>query len=387
MNKTTIQTSPLSRALHAVVLPMLAAAADTVPAQGSTTLYGIVDNGLVYTHRHEGNGPHFALVSGSLSGSRWGIKGSEPLGNGMSAAFQLENGLNLNTGRMNQGQRLFGRQSYFGLKTASGHAVFAGRMYDPLTDLVQPLQGDGYLGQTFSSPGDVDNADSSARVNHAVKWTSPSWNGLRAEALYGFGGVAGSPGSGQSYSAAASYARGRFALAGGYLHIDRGNAAASKRGVSSADSLFNSAVNAAYVSAKSIDIVRVASSYAFSAITIGGYYSDSRYAADAASHFTRTQVYRNASVYGVWQATAAVLAELGYDFLRASGDSSARYHQISLAGTYALSKRSDLYGVLGYTHASGSNGHGAAQGVIGATGVDAGGPSQARANLGVRHRF
>jgi len=30
---------------------------------------------------------------------------------------------------------------------------------------------------------------------------------------------------------------------------------------------------------------------------------------------------------------------------------------------------------------------GAAQGVIGATGVDAGGPSQARANLGVRHRF
>jgi predicted porin len=73
-------SSTCKAALRAAVLPMLAAAAnadaDAAPAQGSTTLYGIVDNGLVYTHRHEGSGPHFALVSGSLSGSRWGIKGS-----------------------------------------------------------------------------------------------------------------------------------------------------------------------------------------------------------------------------------------------------------------------------------------------------------------------
>ncbi|TKC83039.1 porin [Trinickia terrae] len=159
------------------------------------------------------------------------------------------------------------------------------------------------------------------------------------------------------------------------------------RGASSADSLFNSAVNAAYASAKSIDIVRVAANYAFSDVTLGGYYSDSRYAADAASRFTRTQVYRNAPVYGVWQATAAVLMELGDNFLKASGDSSARYRQVSLAGAHALGKRTDLYGVLGYTHASGSNGLGAAQGAVGATSVDAGGPSQARANLGIRHRF
>ncbi|RAG31246.1 porin, partial [Burkholderia multivorans] len=93
-------------------------------------------------------------------------------GGGAAALFQLENGFNAVNGRLNQGGRLFGRQSHAGLRTPGGHAVVVGRLYDPLTDLVQPLQGDGYLGQTFSTPGDVDNADASARLNHALKWSS-----------------------------------------------------------------------------------------------------------------------------------------------------------------------------------------------------------------------
>ncbi|CAN7805306.1 porin [Paraburkholderia hospita] len=133
-----------------------------------------------------------------------------------------------------------------------------------------------YLGQTFTTPGDVDNADSSARFNNALKWASPSWYGLNGELMYGFGGVAGSVVSGQTYSAALSYGQGGFTFAGGYLHMDRGNPTLSTRGTASSDTLFNSSVNAAYASAKAIDVWRVATQYAFSAVTVGAYYSDSR---------------------------------------------------------------------------------------------------------------
>ncbi len=66
---------------------------------------------------------------------------------------------------------------------------------------------------------------------------------------------------------------------------------------------------------------------------------------------------------------------------------SARYHQGSVGVDYLLSKRTDVYSVLSYTHAAGQNGSGNAQAVIGATVIDAGKASQVRFNVGLRHRF
>ncbi|WP_232448471.1 porin [Burkholderia ubonensis] len=372
-------TAPAGAAL------VLIAAADVHAS--SVTLYGIVDTSFVYTRNSGGTPDRIELQSGSLSGSRIGLKGVEQLGGGAAAVFQLENGLNAGTGQMNQGRRLFGRQSHVGLRSAGGHMIVVGRLYDPLTDLVQPLQGDGYLGQTFSTPGDVDNADASARFNHAVKWTSPRAGGLQASAMAALGGVPGAAGSGLSHGAALAYRRGPFAAAAGYLHVDLGNPAHVRRGASSADSLFNSAVNAAYASAAAVRIVRVAAQYTFGAVTAGGYYSDARYLPDGASLFGRAQHYRNVSIHGVWQATPELNAVLAYNYLHASGDSSARYRQLSAGAACLLSKRTDLYAMVGYAHATGSNGSGSAQAVVGATGVDAGGPSQLRVNAGLRHRF
>ena len=68
------------------------------------TLYGIVDNGLLYKHsKVETNGvstktDSFALESGISSPSRFGIKGFEDLGNGMTVSFKLENGFNADDG-------------------------------------------------------------------------------------------------------------------------------------------------------------------------------------------------------------------------------------------------------------------------------------------------
>ncbi|MXN76051.1 porin [Burkholderia sp. 4701] len=374
----------LAASAVATGIALLATQAD---AQSTVTLYGIVDTGVMFIHNSGGHATQIAMASGNLSGSRFGLKGNEDLGGGLKAVFQIENGFNAANGKLGQGNRMFGRQAYVGLSGNGWGTVTLGRQYDPLIDLVQPVQGDNWLGGFFSSPGDIDNADNSVRINNSIKWSSPNWSGMQLAAMYSFGGVAGSVGSGQSYSGAASYSTGPVALAAGYLHIDNGNATLSSRTTTSADSLFNSSVNNAYASARSINIARAGGSYALGPVTLGGYYSFSQYNPDASSTFTKSEKYHNGEVYAVWQVSPALQAQVGYDYMKSTGDSSARQHQFSIGADYFVSKRTDFYAVAAYAHAMGSNGAGAAQAVIGSVDVDAGSNKQALVVVGMRHKF
>lgn len=177
------------------------------------------------------------------------------------------------------------------------------------------------------------------------------------------------------------------ALAAGYLHIDNGNATLSSRTTTSADSLFNSSVNNAYASARSINIARAGGSYALGPVTLGGYYSFSQYNPDASSTFTKSEKYHNGDVYAVWQVSPALQAQVGYDYMKSTGDSSAKQHQFSIGADYFVSKRTDFYAVAAYAHAMGGNGAGAAQAVIGSVDVDAGSNKQALVVVGMRHKF
>ena len=172
-----------------------AAIAGSAHAQTSVTLYGTIDTSLTYVNHADGSKNLWALGNssdGNLSGSRWGLKGAEDLGGGLKAIFQLESGFNPSTGSSAQGGRLFGRQAYVGLTAEQYGSLTLGRQYDPLIDLVQGITEDNYFGSVFATPGDVDNYDNSFRVNNAVKYTTPVWNGLQAAAMYSFGGIAGS---------------------------------------------------------------------------------------------------------------------------------------------------------------------------------------------------
>jgi predicted porin len=346
-------------------------------AQNSVTLYGIVDNGIEYIHNSGGHSSQLEMVSGTEQGSRFGLKGSEDLGGGLKAIFQIENGFNGTNGR----------QAYVGLTGDSWGTVTLGRQYDPLIDLVQPIQGDNFLGGSFTTPGDVDNADNSVRVNNAVKWASPNWSGITVETEYSFGNVAGSTGSGQTYSAAAAYNHNALTLAAGYFHIDNGNASLSTRGTTSSDSFFNSSVNNAYASSRSINIARAGGSYVLGAFTLGGYYSFSQYNPDAASTFKTAEKYQNGEVYAVWAITPTLQAQVGYDYLKSHGDSSAKQNQFTIATDYNLTKRTDVYAVAAYALASGHNGAGVAQAVIGSNDVDSGSNKQALVVFGIRHKF
>ena len=355
-------------------------------AQSTITLYGILDAGIGYIHNSGGQSSQWKMSTGNVAENEWGLKGTEDLGGKMSAIFDVESGFDIASGQMHEGNRLFGRQAWVGISTPTYGTVTLGRQYDAMTDVVQPITADSFSG-IWATPGDVDNYDDSARFDNAVKWVSPTWSGIALEAMYAFGGIAGATGSGQVYSGGASYTGGQLSLAAGYLHVNNGNATLSSRGTSASDSFFNSAINSAYESANSISIARVAAQYVIGQVTAGVAYSYSDYAPDGASTFTRSERYQNGSVFGIWQVTPTFQTIVGYNYTKSTGDSSASYHQVNLGVDYYLSRRTDLYAIAAYQHASGQNGMGAAQAVIGSYDVNSGANYQVLAVAGIRHRF
>jgi predicted porin len=365
-------------------------------AQSSVTLYGIIDTGVGYIHNSQtsaGNQSTQIKFGGALTGSRWGLKGGEDLGGGLSALFQLENGFNPGTGALGQGGRMFGRVAVVGLNGPFG-TIKLGRQYDPVTDFVQPLTEDNYFSGTFATPGDIDNYDNDLRVSNAIKYTSPLMSGVQVEGLYALGGVAGSTGAGQTYSVAASYTAGALGAAAGYFHADGGNTVTSgiRTWTSSSDALFFSAINQGFASAKSIDIIHAGVQYVINKFTVGAGYSHSAYNRDARSRFTEDARFDNGAVYANYAFSPALSAGAGYNFTKLNGPASASYHQGNLGVSYLLSKRTTVYWVGGYQKANGTSLSStgtvvSAQASVGSYGVNSGTSSQLVTVVGLRHKF
>lgn len=99
------------------------------------TLYGIVDTGIGYTaisqkdlsNGSTSRGNRFGMSSGAQSGSRWGLKFTEPLGDDTRVIGVLEQGLFSNTGQLAQDGVLFGRQSTLGIESSQWGRLDFGR--------------------------------------------------------------------------------------------------------------------------------------------------------------------------------------------------------------------------------------------------------------------
>ena len=91
-------------------------------------LYGLVDLGLNWTQTDNAKGTTdtFSMGSGQNSGSRFGLKGTEDLGNGYTVGFILENSFKADDGALDKGSRLFHRESILYVQTPYGE-LSAGR--------------------------------------------------------------------------------------------------------------------------------------------------------------------------------------------------------------------------------------------------------------------
>jgi predicted porin len=184
------------------------AAAGAASAQSSVTVYGKIDLGLVIDSGASA-GKSVRLSSGVTGGSRLGFKGSEDLGGGYKASFQLETGFcadsaagapNFCTGS----NQFMGRQAHGDLSGAFG-TLAGGRQYSlgylNLTT-IDPF-GTGYAGQVNNI---VDAAG--VRLNNAVHYTTPSVAGLIASGEIAFGETTGNWKSGRVLGASVNYASG-----------------------------------------------------------------------------------------------------------------------------------------------------------------------------------
>ncbi|WP_240975705.1 porin [Paraburkholderia aromaticivorans] len=152
-------------------------------AQSSVTLYGIIDTGVEYVTNvgaHQSSVVRMPSLTGSIP-SRWGFRGKEDLGGGLSAVFVLESGFAPSQGTLNQGGRLFGRQAYVGLSGRWG-TLSLGRQY---SQIYWALPGDT-MGPNVYAAGDLDPYLSQARLDNAVAYSFTS-SGLTVGVTYSLG--------------------------------------------------------------------------------------------------------------------------------------------------------------------------------------------------------
>lgn len=179
-------------------------------AQTNLTLYGIVDiaarsqTGFTSTYARAPSDTT-TVASGIGATSRWGIRGTEDLGGGMRAFFNLESGINVDTGMPANAATYFDRASVIGLGGAWG-SVTAGRQNTLVADSVGVVDAIGlrFAGlnpniqvtsltghQLGIEYGTTNSTGSSNRVNNSVKYSKP-FGPVVARAMYSFGETAGS---------------------------------------------------------------------------------------------------------------------------------------------------------------------------------------------------
>jgi predicted porin len=333
-----------------VALAALAATASF--AQSSVTLYGIADvwvgqakgafNGTTScpsvtignitsttapsgTCRTGINGDpsELRLDSGGLSGSRWGLRGTEDLGGGLKANFVFEAGVNVDNGTNAQGGLPYGRQSYVGLNGGFGD-VRLGRQYSAYDDLrgaTSALAHSSFDATIVAGSWARTGFDYTARVDNMIRYATPNLGGFSAALGYGLGenkNVSGGK-AGSILSLHGLYANGPITV-GVALQNEKARA--------------NAGANAA-----KLDHTMVGGSYDFGAFKLNASINQSK----AKSSFNKAKD----SEYAIGGTLPLGPFSLGLQFSNAktkeAGQTVMKGTTFAAQGVYALSKRTDTY--------------------------------------------
>lgn len=178
--------------LAATILGAFACAASAANVQ----VYGLIDTSLSFVHSDADisgvdSKNSFTMENAEQFGSRFGLRGSEDLGNGMKVSFVLESGFESDTGALDTKQRgrLFGRESNvtvsgdfgdvtFGLIPIFGSVLGANGLFralDPVTANYTVGFGSGFA-----------TASMMTRVDNAISYKTPTFAGFTGYAMYSF---------------------------------------------------------------------------------------------------------------------------------------------------------------------------------------------------------
>ena len=171
--------------LHVLATALAMAGTSAVSAQTSVQIYGLIDTAVEHVTNVGAAGNSLTRmpnIGGGMFPSRLGFRGSEDLGGGLNAIFTLENGFAPDSGALNQGNRLFGRQAWVGFSGGWG-AVTVGRNYSMLylsfydVDIIGPAQ---------FSIGSLDTYPPNARSDNSIAYKG-TFGGTTLGATYSLG--------------------------------------------------------------------------------------------------------------------------------------------------------------------------------------------------------
>lgn len=207
-------------------------------------LYGIVDLGVGYNHvdvdglKTSGDIDKFEMKTGQASGSRWGIKGTEDLGNGLTVGFILEDGFNADDG--SESGVMFNRESSLFLEGGFGKIAFGrigsinnGQSSWAKVGMINAFGTSDWGGYSVQVGNMMATA---AQWDNMIAYQTPDFAGFKVYAQYGMGnqlsdeyenadghlvdktyGVENESSSNRYYAIGLTYNNGPFA---GYFAVD-----------------------------------------------------------------------------------------------------------------------------------------------------------------------
>lgn len=146
-----------------------------VAAESALQLYGTLDTGISYT-KQSGDARHRGLINGGQTDSIWGLQGSEDLGNGAHALFQLESSIDLLSGQLEE-DALFDQSARLGLQHEGWGTLYLGRQNPVSQQFNEEVELAGW--KDFGLGALMRNSDN-YQQDQSIQYYTPSWAGWQA---------------------------------------------------------------------------------------------------------------------------------------------------------------------------------------------------------------
>lgn len=345
------------------------------------TLYGVVDEGFLYTHKDTDVAGSDAvdkleLKSGIQAGSRWGLKGTEDLGNGLKVGFILESGFNADDGTQGVSGTMFNREASLNVMGPFGQLSLG-----KIGAITQGTSSWGKVGavSAFGTSYGAANVVNATNVfaatvgvmDNTIAYQTPKFAGFTVYAQYSMGSskaasqnaegkwtqtmVENESSTDRYYALGATYANGPVNL---YFAVDSVNYASyfDKSGTDTpapeTTKDVDDSLTVAFGGSYDFSVVKVfAGAQYFDEVLVGKVSGLSNVGLDSLGKMEGYALQASASAplaggtgyFGVGYVDASEA-----DSVAASAGFDIKYYVASVGYKYDLSKRTNVYGVLSY---------------------------------------
>ena len=334
-------------------LAALTAVAGAAQAQSNVTLYGVVDASAFYLNNPTSTTSNASgAVDSAFASSIWGLKGSEDLGGGLKANFNVEGDLSTVTGNYSS-QGIFRRATNVGFSGNFGE-VALGLKISPFVSAAN--NNFALANNSITLSADVANGYAQFFTKNALTYTLPSMNGINGQFQYGMSNDATGASAGNVYAGRLNYTLGGLYLEAAGQKLNSGSTSANAASsYVQAGTTGTTPGNNIAGAAGDQSTYFIGAKYKVGQATVGAGWLSNNIAG---------------FVNNVTQLSAAYAVnpklDVGVNYSVNTNDSSLT----NVVASYKLSPRTSVYGMVNYAKVgnfnAGPNAAGAATGVTGA---------------------